>query len=109
MTGKAVSPKIAMTGEVSLRGFVMPIGGLPEKLMEAQRAGITTVFIPIENENDLDEVPSEVKNSLEIIPVHRIGDVTSHIYSTTHILFPEFIVMQIIGLYLLLQLWQTEK
>lgn len=75
VTGKAVSPKIAMTGEVSLRGFVMPIGGLPEKLMAAQRAGITTVLIPLENENDLDEVPSEVKKSLEIIPVHRVEDV----------------------------------
>ncbi|MCD7817624.1 MAG: endopeptidase La, partial [Lachnospiraceae bacterium] len=75
VTGKAVSPKIAMTGEVSLRGFVMPIGGLPEKLMAAQRAGIKTVLIPLENENDLDEVPSEVKKSLEIIPIHRVEDV----------------------------------
>ncbi|MCC8138597.1 MAG: endopeptidase La [Clostridiales bacterium] len=73
--GKAVSPKIAMTGEVSLRGCVMPIGGLPEKLMAAVRAGIRTVFIPVENENDLDEVPSEVKKSLEIIPVHMVSDV----------------------------------
>jgi len=75
VTGKPVSPKIAMTGEVSLRGCVMPIGGLPEKLMAAVRAGITTVFIPVENENDLDEVPSEVKKSLEIIPVHMVSDV----------------------------------
>ncbi|MCD7956285.1 MAG: endopeptidase La [Lachnospiraceae bacterium] len=75
VTGKLVSPKIAMTGEVSLRGCVMPIGGLPEKLMAAVRAGITTVFIPVENENDLDEVPSEVKKSLEIIPVHMVSDV----------------------------------
>ncbi|MCD8130279.1 MAG: endopeptidase La [Lachnospiraceae bacterium] len=75
VTEKTVSPKIAMTGEVSLRGCVMPIGGLPEKLMAAQRAGITTVFIPQENENDLDEVAAEVKKNLEIIPVHMVSDV----------------------------------
>ncbi|MCD7807083.1 MAG: endopeptidase La, partial [Lachnospiraceae bacterium] len=75
VTETAVSPEIAMTGEVSLRGCVMPIGGLPEKLMAAQRAGIKTVFIPRENENDLDEVAAEVKKNLEIIPVHMVSDV----------------------------------
>ncbi|MCD8379775.1 MAG: AAA family ATPase, partial [Lachnospiraceae bacterium] len=75
VNGKTVSPKIAMTGEVSLRGCVMPIGGLPEKLMAAQRAGITTVFIPQENEDDLDEVAAKVKKNLEIIPVHMVSDV----------------------------------
>ncbi len=75
VTETAVSPEIAMTGEVSLRGCVMPIGGLPEKLMAAQRAGIKTVFIPKENENDLDEVAAEVKKNLEIIPVHMVSDV----------------------------------
>ncbi|MCD8346435.1 MAG: endopeptidase La [Lachnospiraceae bacterium] len=75
VTGKTVSSEIAMTGEVSLRGCVMPIGGLPEKLMAAVRAGIKTVFIPVENENDLDEVPLEVKKSLEIIPVHKVSEV----------------------------------
>ncbi|MCD7863560.1 MAG: endopeptidase La [Lachnospiraceae bacterium] len=75
VTQTAVSPEIAMTGEVSLRGCVMPIGGLPEKLMAAQRAGIKTVFIPKENENDLDEVAAEVKKNLKIIPVHMVSDV----------------------------------
>ncbi|MCD8397882.1 MAG: endopeptidase La [Lachnospiraceae bacterium] len=75
VTGKAVSSEIAMTGEVSLRGCVMPIGGLPEKLMAAVRAGIKKVFIPVENENDLDEVPLEVKKSLEIISVHKVSEV----------------------------------
>ncbi|MCC8139817.1 MAG: endopeptidase La [Lachnospiraceae bacterium] len=75
VNGKAVSPDVAMTGEVSLRGFVMPIGGLPEKLMAAQRAGVTTVYIPRENEDDLDEVAQEVKDSLTIIPVHRVSEV----------------------------------
>lgn len=75
ITGKAVSPKIAMTGEVSLRGGVMPIGGLPEKLMAAVRAGITTVFIPQDNVEDLEDVAEEVKRKLEIIPVTMVTEV----------------------------------
>ena len=75
VSGKAVAPTIAMTGEVSLRGVVTPIGGLPEKLMAASRAGIQTVFIPMENEDDLDEVPQEVKDKLTIIPVSDVTEV----------------------------------
>ena len=67
VSGKAVAPTIAMTGEVSLRGVVTPIGGLPEKLMAASRAGIQTVFIPMENEDDLDEVPQEVKDKVKLL------------------------------------------
>ena len=67
VTGKPVGPEYAMTGEVSLRGVVMPIGGLPEKLMAAQRAGIKKVLIPAENERDLEEVAEEVKEKLEIV------------------------------------------
>ena len=70
-----VSPEYAMTGEVSLRGNVMAIGGLPEKLMAAARAGIKKVFIPEENEDDLKEVAKEVLDELEIIPVKRVEDV----------------------------------
>ena len=64
-----------MTGEVSLRGGVMPIGGLPEKLMAAQRAGIKTVFIPYDNREDLEDVAEEVKAELHIIPVKRVEEV----------------------------------
>ena len=64
-----------MTGEVSLRGGILPIGGLPEKLMAAQRAGITKVFIPAANMDDLDDVADEVKSRLEIIPVKKVTDV----------------------------------
>lgn len=74
-TRKAVSPEYAMTGEVSLRGRVMPIGGLPEKLMAAQRAGISKVLIPAENVDDLDEVADEVKEKLKIIPVKTVDEV----------------------------------
>lgn len=79
LTGKAVSPEYAMTGEVSLRGTVMPIGGLPEKLMAAQRAGISKVLIPETNVDDLDEVAEEVKEKLEIIPVKTVTDVLKRV------------------------------
>ena len=75
VSGKDVSPNLAMTGEVSLRGAVLPIGGLPEKLMAAVRAGITRVLIPKENLNDLDDVADEVKEKLEITGVHKTEEV----------------------------------
>lgn len=75
VTGRAVDTVCAMTGEVSLRGGILPIGGLPEKLMAAQRAGITKVFIPAANMDDLDDVADEVKSRLEIIPVKKVTDV----------------------------------
>ena len=74
-TGKKVDPTLAMTGEVSLRGNVMPIGGLPEKLMAAVRAGVKSVFIPKENVEDLEDIPEEVKKELTITPVERVSDV----------------------------------
>ena len=75
LTGKSVSPEFAMTGEVSLTGRVMPIGGLPEKLMAAEHAGVKTVFIPKENEEDLEEVAKEVREKLTILPVEKVTDV----------------------------------
>ena len=75
VTGRAVDTDIAMTGEVSLRGGVMPIGGLPEKLMAAQRAGIKRVFIPKENMEDLEDVADEVKEKLTIIPVKEVTEI----------------------------------
>ena len=75
VTGHPVSPEAAMTGEVSLQGSVKAIGGLPEKLMAAQRAGAKRVFIPQENEEDLRDVPEEIKDQLEIIPVKTVEEV----------------------------------
>ena len=75
VSGKPVNPEIAMTGEVSLRGGVMPIGGLPEKLMAAQRAGVKKVYIPKDNVPDLEDVAAEVKEKLTIIPVKKVTDV----------------------------------
>jgi ATP-dependent Lon protease len=75
LTGIAVRKDVAMTGEITLRGRVLPIGGLKEKLLAALRAGIRTVTIPEENAKDLVEIPDEVKNKLEIIPVSRMEEV----------------------------------
>ena len=75
VTQKPAPAEIAMTGEVSLRGGVMPIGGLPEKLMAAQRAGVKHVFIPYENADNLNDVADEVKEKLEITPVASVQEV----------------------------------
>jgi ATP-dependent Lon protease len=75
LTGTPVNREVAMTGEISLRGRVLPIGGLKEKLLAALRGGIKTVLIPKENEKDLDEIPENVKTGLKIIPVSDIQEV----------------------------------
>jgi ATP-dependent Lon protease len=75
LTGIPVRKDIAMTGEVSLRGNAMPIGGLKEKLLAALRGGITTVLIPEENAKDLTEIPDNVKDGLKIIPVSHVSEV----------------------------------
>jgi ATP-dependent Lon protease len=69
---------IAMTGEVTLRGRVLPIGGLKEKLLAALRGGLKKVLIPEENAKDLAEIPDNVKNGLEIVPVSRVEQVLEH-------------------------------
>ncbi len=75
LSGVAVRRDIAMTGEVTLRGRVLPIGGLKEKLLAALRGGIRTVLIPAENEKDLVELPATVKQALEIVPVSHVDEV----------------------------------
>ncbi len=75
LTGIPIRRDIAMTGEITLRGRVLPIGGLKEKLLAALRAGITTVFIPKENEKDLAEIPDNVKKHLKLVPVAHVDDV----------------------------------
>jgi ATP-dependent Lon protease len=75
LTGIAVHRDVAMTGEVTLRGRVLPIGGLKEKLLAALRGGIKTVLIPQENEKDLAEIPANIKDGLEIIPVSHVDQV----------------------------------
>ena len=75
LTGIAIRRDIAMTGEITLRGRVLPIGGLKEKLLAALRAGITTVFFPKDNEKDLAEIPDNVRKGLTLIPVSHVDDV----------------------------------
>jgi ATP-dependent Lon protease len=78
MTGIKVHREVAMTGEITLRGRILPIGGLKEKLLAALRAGIKKVLIPEDNAKDLAEIPDNVKNALDIIPVSRMDDVLKH-------------------------------
>jgi ATP-dependent Lon protease len=78
LTNIAVRKDIAMTGEVTLRGHVLPIGGLKEKLLAALRGGVKTVLIPKDNEKDLPEIPDNVKAGMEIIPVSRVSEVLEY-------------------------------
>ncbi|KAJ5719475.1 hypothetical protein N7493_007930 [Penicillium malachiteum] len=81
---KAVPPQIAMTGEISLRGRVMPVGGIKEKLIGALRAGVKTVLLPQANRKDVKDVPQEVSNGLEIIYVQHIWEALRHIWPDAH-------------------------
>ncbi|MGE0749353.1 MAG: S16 family serine protease, partial [Variibacter sp.] len=83
MTGIPVRRDVAMTGEITLRGRVLPIGGLKEKLLAAHRGGIKKVLIPEENAKDLTEIGDNIKSGLEIIPVSRMGEVLSHALTRT--------------------------
>ena len=82
ISGKAARSDIAMTGEITLRGEVLAIGGLNEKLIAAQRNGIKTVLIPEENQKDLTEIPERVKKGLTIVTIGRIEDALSHVFGT---------------------------
>ena len=78
LTGIPVRRDVAMTGEVTLRGRVLPIGGLKEKLLAALRGGVKKVIIPEENAKDLVDIPASVKNQMEIVPVSRMDEVLLH-------------------------------
>ncbi|MDD2414040.1 MAG: endopeptidase La [Eubacteriaceae bacterium] len=80
LTGKPVPQNLAMTGEITLRGRVLPIGGLREKLTAAHRAGITRIILPKENEKDLEEVPNSVTDDLSIHPVSQMEEVTALVF-----------------------------
>ena len=87
LTNIPVKSDVAMTGEITLRGEVLPIGGLKEKLLAAHRGGINTVLIPHENEKDLAEIPKNIKDKLTIVPVKWIDQVLEH--ALTHLPLPE--------------------
>jgi ATP-dependent Lon protease len=75
LTGKAVSRKVAMTGEITLRGRVLPIGGLKEKLLAAHANGIETVIVSMENKKDIKDIPRSIQNQLKIVFVEEMGQV----------------------------------
>jgi ATP-dependent Lon protease len=79
MTGRPVRSDVAMTGEITLRGKVLPVGGIKEKVLAARRAGIHTVALPRRNEHDLDDIPGELRNEMEIIFVDTVDDVLSKV------------------------------
>jgi ATP-dependent Lon protease len=78
LSGIPVRKDVAMTGEITLRGRVLPIGGLKEKLLAAHRGGVKTVLIPQENVKDLEDVPENIKDGLEIIAVDTVDEVLKH-------------------------------
>ena len=75
ITGRAVKANLAMTGEITLRGRVLPIGGLKEKLLAAKAAGITKVLVPVQNQPDVEEIDTEIKEGLQIVFVDKMEDV----------------------------------
>ncbi|HIW31379.1 MAG TPA: endopeptidase La [Candidatus Paenibacillus intestinavium] len=78
LSGRYVSKEVAMTGEITLRGRVLPIGGLKEKSLAAHRAGIKKVLIPIDNTRDLDDIPESIKQEVEFVPVAHLDEVLAH-------------------------------
>jgi len=75
LTGRAVRDDVGMTGEITLRGQVLPVGGIKEKVLAAHRAGLGTVILPKQNEKDLDDVPKEVRRRLKFVLAERVDDV----------------------------------
>ena len=73
-SGKTIRGDVGMTGEVTLRGRVLPVGGIKMKVLAAHRAGLTTVILPKRNEKDLEDIPQEVRETLRIVPVDRIDE-----------------------------------
>ena len=78
LTNKPVSKNVAMTGEITLRGRVLPIGGLKEKVLAAHRAGIEKIIVPWENKKDLEEIPDKVKRKIEFVLAKEMGEVLLH-------------------------------
>ncbi|MDQ2742739.1 MAG: endopeptidase La [Chloroflexota bacterium] len=78
LTGRMIRRDVAMTGEITLRGRVLPIGGLKQKVLAAHRAGVTTVLFPLENVKDLEEIPQEIRQALNLVPVAHMDVVVEH-------------------------------
>ena len=83
LTQKPARADVAMTGEITLRGAILPIGGLNEKLLAARRYGIKTVLIPEENKKDLTEIKDQVKEGLKIVPISKIEEAIPYVFGKT--------------------------
>jgi ATP-dependent Lon protease len=79
LTHCPVRHDVAMTGEITLRGMVLPIGGLKEKVLAAHRAGIKKVIFPFRNIRNLDDIPQEIRNDIEMVPVKKVSEVLEHV------------------------------
>jgi ATP-dependent Lon protease len=79
-TGRKVSSKVAMTGEITLKGRVLPVGGLKEKMLGAKRAGIRKLIVPAKNEKEVDDIPDEIRKGMEVIYVDHLDDVLQHAF-----------------------------
>jgi ATP-dependent Lon protease len=80
-TGRPVKADVAMTGEITLRGRVLPVGGVKEKILAAQRAGIRTVILPKENENNLEEIPPHIKEGMKFVMVEQMNEILENALS----------------------------
>ena len=86
VTGRPVSEDVAMTGEITLTGQVLPVGGVRDKVLAADRAGLTTVILPKENEGDLDDLPKDVRKKLRFVLADTVGDVVSAAFPDARVL-----------------------
>jgi ATP-dependent Lon protease len=82
LTGRTVRNDVAMTGEISLRGLVLPVGGIKEKTVAAHRAGIRTVLLPARNRKDLEDIPESVRKEIEFVWLERVEEATAHAFGS---------------------------
>ena len=80
LTGTCVRPDVAMTGEITLRGLVLPVGGIKEKMLAAHRAGIKRIVLPERNKKDVVDVPEEIRQEIEIIYVKNVDEAAEHVF-----------------------------
>ncbi len=95
LTGRLVRSDVGMTGEITLRGQVLPVGGIKEKVLAAHRAGLKTIILPKGNEADLEDLPEEVHNAIQFILVERVDEVLEHALEQKLSSLPKFKERQI--------------
>jgi ATP-dependent Lon protease len=88
LTGRTVRHDVAMTGEISLRGLVLPVGGIKEKTVAAHRAGIRTVLLPARNRKDLEDIPASVRSEVEFVWLERVEEATARAFGTPPVAAP---------------------